>query len=476
MLLCILLFSVGMTAYAAPAPLPGGSRIGGRAVARTDSGEPVCVLINTEKISFSIRFDSLPESDNGIIFVYELRPYEYSVPEGASPVAATILSLNPTVTISYTEKRLFSKFVFATRQNGSIVALCTPQYITNPEFLASDNSELKALPSKGMQGVLFANYTLDNVGNDPRQVKGCRVIEILNKGTNSTLNNPAMKNKETHSYGSGPYYYLLNASNEDGIALLSERIKSLAKTTPAQYFIVGNEVNVRSWNYAPYMEWDDYVKEYTQIFRVAYNAIKSVKANAVVMTCIDQQWDRNRPTTDAEYYMYIDSKDFLLKFNSDVTKEGNIDWGVAAHPHTVPIFYSKFWDMSGVANGAYYASLVNNGNMMTYQNISLLTNLLQTDSFKKPDGDVRFVACTETIISNSSGADVQGAALYASYVAIKRNPYIHTIIYLEDHGQNGGFTGKAQEVYNNMDGANAGNYDAWARSVIGISDWSQILR
>ena len=137
-----------ITAYAAPASLPGGSRIGEKTVSRAESGEPRCVLINTSKISLSLRFDSLPDSDNGIIFVYELRPYEYSIPEGASPVAATILSLNPTVTVSYTDNRLFSKFVFATRQNGSMTTLCTPQYISNPELETSKlacNALVKAL-------------------------------------------------------------------------------------------------------------------------------------------------------------------------------------------------------------------------------------------------------------------------------------------------------------------------------------------
>ena len=38
------------------------------------------------------------------------------------------------------------------------------------------------------------------------------------------------------------------------------------------------------------------------------------------------------------------------------------------------------------------------------------------------------------------------------------------------------FTDKAREVYENMDGPNAYAYDWWAKQVIGITDWRQIIR
>ena len=73
---------------------------------------------------------------------------------------------------------------------------------------------------------------------------------------------------------------------------------------------------------------------------------------------------------------------------------------------------------------------------------------------------------------------MQAAAVYAAYMAVLRNPYVETIVINQDPQEdiNGIFTEKAAEVYENMDGPNAGIYDAWARKVIGITDWGEILR
>lgn len=98
-------------------------------------------------------------------------------------------------------------------------------------------------------------------------------------------------------------------------------------------WLIGNEVNNRIWNYMAWTDWDTYIREYEQVFRVAYNAIKSESANAQVYICLEQDWDRNRPTSHQEYYEYIDAKDFIQKFNENIRKTGNIDWGVSEHPY-----------------------------------------------------------------------------------------------------------------------------------------------
>lgn len=86
---------------------------------------------------------------------------------------------------------------------------------------------------------------------------------------------------------------------------------------------------------------------------------------------------------------------------------------------------------------------------------------------------------SEIGITNAQGVDVQAAALYASYVAAKNNPYVEEIIYTQSFSEamlDTRFTGQSQLVYSSLGTANEATYDAWAKSFIGITDWSQVLK
>ncbi|MBP5607230.1 MAG: hypothetical protein J6X66_03050, partial [Lachnospiraceae bacterium] len=161
-------------------------------------------------------------------------------------------------------------------------------------------------------------------------------------------------------------------------------------------------------------------------------------------------------------------------FNAMVCAEGNIDWSLAFHPHPVPLTYAKIWDMGAI--DPIYARMVNTNSMISFQNMSALTNYMTSASLRSPSGTVRAMIASETGISANQGAEVQAAAVYASYQACIRNPYVDIMIYSFDDSTGARFTEKAWEIYNNLGGPNDAEYDAWAKSVIGISDWGQLLR
>ena len=107
-------------------------------------------------------------------------------------------------------------------------------------------------------------------------------------------------------------------------------------------WIVGNEINVRSlWNYMQYVDLKTYVKEYVRAFRICYNTIKSMNANARVYISLDQQWKKEL-TSESSY----NSRDVLDEFNAQIAREGNIGWGLAHHPYSVPMTWPKFWELS----------------------------------------------------------------------------------------------------------------------------------
>ncbi len=439
-------------------------------VAATNSG---CRLQDAGTIVLTAKFDSVPAADDEQLYVYRLSPFQYSL-DGAAQVGTTTLSANPSASVSVgaigQTKALTGKFVFAVKSGGAMQMLGEPQYITNPEVMATNTRARVAYPPKGLADI-FYNYNMDTEtgGNH-------LILQINNYGNNPAMRHPNSYGGDSHPVDEGPFQYMFNAATEDGVNALFNSMHNLAASHITQDFIIGNEVNERKWCYVTYMDWDSYVRNYMQVFRVAYNAIKSANANARCFICISQDWDRNRTPGEEEYYRYIDAKDFIAKFNSMICAGGNIDWCVACHPHLVPLTYAKFWDMGGIANGSYYNLMVTSNAMLTFLNLSTLTNYMQSAALLSPSGKVRGIIASETAIPASQGADVQGAALYASYQACIRNRFIETMIYSPDPTIGSVFTDKATEVYNNMGGPNDATYDAWAKSVIGISDWGQVLR
>lgn len=438
------------------------------------------ILLDKKTISYTATLPEIPVSDDGIVYLYEMQPFEYAVAPTAVPAASAPASLTPAFTVPYTETRLYTKLGLAVKSGGQNVLIANPQYIANPELLAAHTKARQVRALKSEQGKEFCNlYLTENTAG----VMAGRytTTQVMNTGSNQAITNPYSRAAlmPTDPRPVTPRHYMLNASEPAGINAIASELSKVAANSTIENFIIGNEVNVRTWNYMIWTDWDSYIREYAQAFRVAYNAVKSQNANAHVFICIDQNWDRNRPVGHAEYYEFIDGKDFLAKFNALIASEGNIDWGVAQHPYPVPLTYAKFWDMSGCPSGSYMAAQVSSGKMMTFQNLTLLTNALQSPEMLSPSGAVRHVILSEIGLTNAQGTEVQAAALYASYVAAKSNPFVEEIIYLLSFSEpqvDTRLSGQSQLVYDSLGTANEAVYDAWAKAYIGISDWSQVIR
>ncbi len=438
------------------------------------------ILLDKKTISYTATLPEIPVSDDGIVYLYEMQPFEYAVAPTAVPAASAPASLTPAFTVPYTETRLYTKLGLAVKSGGQNVLIANPQYIANPELLAAHTKARQVRALKSEQGKEFCNlYLTENTAG----VMAGRytTAQVMNTGSNQAITNPYSRAAlmPTDPLPVTPHHYMLNASEPAGINAIASELSKVAANSTIENFIIGNEVNVRTWNYMIWTDWDSYIREYAQSFRVTYNAVKSQNANARVFVCIDQNWDRNRPVGHQEYYEFIDGKDFLAKFNALVASEGNIDWGVAQHPYPVPLTYAKFWDMSGCPSGSYMAAQISSGKMMSFQNLSLLTNYLQSPEMLSPQGAVRHVILSEIGLTNAQGTDVQAAALYASYTAAKSNPFVEEIIYLLSFSEpqvDTRLSGQSQLVYDSLGTANEAAYDAWAKAYIGISDWSQVIR
>ncbi len=128
--------------------------------------------------------------------------------------------------------------------------------------------------------------------------------------------------------------------------------------------------------------------------------------------------------------------------------------------------------------GDAYAAQVAAGQVVTFQNLSVLTDFMQTPAMLDTNGNVRHIILSEMGISNAQGSEIQAAALCASYAAVMDNPLIDEMMYLlvySDPGMDSSLDSFSQKIYDEMDGANADLYLDWAKSYIGISDWSEII-
>ena len=480
-----------------------------------------------------------PASDDDNFYLLEMNMYDTELNQDAESIATVPkdkeFSLQAGVNENQTDSRLYSKFVVAVKLDGEYVPLCDPQYITNPEALAAYQG---AFPSQeSIKGILVDpmkltggelddlgvhhaayNIPISNIlgettnGNYPTiyytyngityAFNGQRIAEydhvfsiLTQKGITITailLNNKSAAQPQLiHplSRDGSAYYYAFNTAEDAGIetmaavgAFLAQRYRDGEHGTVMNW-IVGNEVNVRSdWNYMQYVDLETYAREYANAVRVFYNSIKSMNANARVYVSMDQQWDRYLSSKNS-----YDVKDMLAEINRIVSAEGNIDCGLAHHPYAYPLDNTTFWNSSGKIRSLITAS--ENTSIVTMENIQVVTDYLQRPEMLTAEGEVRPVILSELGYSSLDGEVNQAAAFAYAYYAADSNPYIDAMILsrqtdaAEEVAQGlalGLSTQSGQrkfiyDVFKNIDQPGAETYTEFAKSIIGINSWSEVI-
>lgn len=431
--------------------------------------------------------------------------------------------------------RMFKKFVVAVKVDGKYRIISKSHYITNPEAVAQYNvytaaSSIKGLlvdPSRLHTGELedlgvkqaayniplskitgqttSANYpTIHYTYNgktyaiDGQSVaefdivfgslskKGIRTTAILLNDMNYEY--PELVHPKARNGSTAPYV-MFNGAEEAGVdamaamaTFLAERYSGTGHGTISNW-VIANEINARKeWNYMEYTDVYTYTKEYAQAYRVFYNAIKAVNASAEVYMPLDQTWNRNY--NDQNY----DARDVLDSFNAIIKEKGNIDWQLAYHPYPVPLTNAAFWN-----TGAYYKKLTVDSvdtAMINMKNIHVVTDYLCRDEFLTEEGETRHVLLSEQGFTSSSGGEgVQAAAFAYAYYIAETNSHINGFLLNrqtdapEEVAQGLAFgllhsNGSRKQVYNvykNIDTAQSKEATEFAKSILGISDWSSVI-
>lgn len=480
--------------------------------------------------------DGIPASDDKYYYLFALNTYDSSISQDSEYLAKeykdSTVTLTTGVNYNRSNSKLYKKFAVAVKKDGQYVMVSTPKYITNPEALARFTSVYQQPASK--KGLLvdpnkLKGNELDDLGvkqaayNIPLArllgptsngayptiqytyngrtytINGQVVAEydivfstLTAKGISTTaiiLNNYSsayqqLIHPDARSGGSAPYY-MFNGAEESGVEYMAAITTFLAerysdnKHGRISNWIIANEINARKeWNFMQYTDIDTYVEEYAKAFRVFYTAIKSVSSSARVYISIDQQWDRNIKN-NTNY----DGRDILDVFNRSIQARGDIDWGVAQHPYNVPLTETRVWKPSK------YVKHSANTSMITMENIDVLINYLKQPQFLDKDGEVRSILLSEQGYTSTAGEANQAAAFAYAYYKVEAYKEIDGFLLNRQtdapeevaqglaFGLNhtGGGRKQLYTVFKYIDTPSHAEHTDFAKSIIGISNWSEIM-
>lgn len=491
-------------------------------------------------IRLQMSAEGIPVSDDKYYYLFALRSYEDTIPQDRSPLQEeykdTEVEFRFARHFTGTESGVFRKFVVAVKKEGEYVTVSNAHYITNPGVVSKykSNGE-KPATKKGLLvdpeklrgselddlGVKHAAYnipisrilgqsgsdiypTINYTYNGKHYAFNGQVMSeydlvfstLTNKGIEITaiiLNDVSVSYPQLihplarSGIGTAPYY-AFNATDEAGTeylaaigAFLSERYSGRANGRGlVANWVIGNEINARKeWNYMEYVGLESYVKEYVKAYRVFYNSIKSINSACNIYISLDQQWNRNISTS-----RNYDARDVLDEFNRQIKAEGNIDWGLAIHPYNVPLTSVQTWASSKYVKNSADTSMV------TMANIHVVTDYLEKEEFLTTDGEVRSVILSEQGYTSLKGEQQQAAAIVHAYKIAEANQHIDSIIFsrqtdaIEEIAQGlalginhpDGSHKYAYNIFKYMDTDQQESYTDFAKSIIGISDWSEIVK
>lgn len=494
-------------------------------------------VIDSGKVVVNMSSEGIPKSDDKYYYLFAINSYDDAFDSDNYTFLNKVYkdseaSMSCALNAGSADTRLYKKYGVAVKMGDKYELVSTPSFITNPEAIAPHTGVFMPVSSK--KGILIdysrlysgeledlgvkqiamnipissilgpttnpmfptVHYTYNGKSYSFNGVvlagfdsalsslssRGIQITAILlNDYTNAYID---IIHPDARSKGSCPYY-MFNGSTEAGVEMLSAVGSFLAdrysgsKHGRISNWVIANEINARKeWNFLKYTDVETYSQEFAKGFRVLYTAIKSTSSSARVFISLDQTWDRNL-TNSGDY----DGKDVLDCFNSYISKYGNIDWSLAYHPYNVPLTSCNTW-----ASSKYIKH--NAGSpMISMQNIEVLVNYMNQGAFLSPNGDCRSIMITELGYTSTAGEALQAAAIAYAFYKVDYYKDIDGLLLNRETDdpteiaqglatgitKAGGGHKQSYNVFKYMDTAQREEYLEFAKSIIGITDWKQII-
>lgn len=507
-----------------------------------------CKLVSSSKIRVTAEMEKLSAVKGKKCYLFSLSMSENMTKSKVKPVEAKVKAKKMTFTVPLNEtkssSRLYSRFVLAVKgSNGKYSVISNAKYISNPSKAAKYKYSFPTASSKkGLQ--VSAGMAEDAVElNVQHSVLNIVLTEMIpyewecNKtksisykyqgktywfrrsvieGYDSQL--VALKENNTVVsailllgwrddlkyliYPSGRVkghsFYAWNTASQKAQAQLEAALSFLANrygTSAAKNgrivnWIVGNEVNnYNVYNYAGKKSLTQYARIYANAFRLTYNTVTSVYANARVYISLDHLW--NTQVSGA-----YTSRKMLTAFVTALKRQGNIPWNLAYHPYSSPLTEPKFWENTNEqVKQALTSPVINMGN------IGILTSYIRQkygSSTRIILSEQGFTSVRHTGTANISAEEEQAAAIAYSYYLAEADDMIDSFIVNRqvDHsaevsqGLDLGLWKRTDssrssewastqkdswKVFKYMDTNKAKKVTSSSLSIIGIESWSEVI-
>ena len=253
-------------------------------------------------------------------------------------------------------------------------------------------------------------------------------------------------------------------------------------------YVVGNEVQAHwEWYNIGKMPLSEFVEHYGIALRITDLALRRFHAKLRTYVSLEHHW--NAPIRDDPMTAFR-GKDFLDALNAWAKPGGDFPWHVAFHPYPENLFEPRTWLDKQVA-------LSFDTPKITFKNIEVLPAFLAQQRFGH-EGRPRRIILSEQGFHTPDGPDgekIQAAAYAYAYYKLSHTPSIDAFILHRhvDHKREGGlklglWTWKEKvgladpdrkklsyEVFRLADTDQWEKAFAFAKPVIGITDWKQIL-
>ena len=170
-------------------------------------------------------------------------------------------------------------------------------------------------------------------------------------------------------------------------------------------------------------------------------------------------------------------------FNRQIQSHGDIDWGLAQHPYNVPLTEPRIWKASK------YVKHNANTSMISMANIEVLINYMRQEQFLDQNGQVRSIILSEQGYTSTGGEANQAAAFAYAYYKVEAYDEIDGFLLNrqtdapEEVAQGlafginntGGGHKQIYDVFKYIDTPEHAAHTDFAKPIIGISSWSEIM-
>lgn len=507
-----------------------------------------CQLVSSNKVKITATVSNTKAISSQKCYLFALSLSQSKITVTTKPVTSKkkAKKLTFTVTLDNTKKssKMYSRFVLASKnKDGSYKIISNAKYISNPKKVAQ--YRYKFLTATSKKGLQISSQMLEDAIDLNVQHASLNIVftEMIASDSehNTTASIPYTYHGKTYwfrkslinSYDAqltalkennvtvsailllgwrddlsylitpagrqqGHSFYAWNTSGnkarehlQASLAFLTSRYgSSSAEHGRILNWIIGNEVNSYNvYNYAGQKTLKQYAKIYANMFRMAYNTITSICANARVYISLDHLWNTHINGS-------FTAREMLDAFASTLKNQGNIRWNLAYHPYGSPLTEPRFWaNINGQVTNSLTSPVIN------MANIDLLTSYIREKYGSKTRiilSEQGYTSVRHSSYGNMEAQKEQAAAIAYSYFLTESNDMIDSFIMNRhvdhqaeiDQGLDlglwttdtssglpewAGSRKQSWQTFKYMDSNLAESVTADSLSVIGISQWSDVI-